>query len=90
MTKVNFTNALKRFFPELESISVEAENVRSLIEEVESRYPGIKSYIVEDSGKLRKHVNIFIGENLIEDETNLSDTVASGDEVFIFQALSGG
>ena len=63
MIKVNFTSALKRFFPALQSIEVEAKSVAEVLKEVETRYPGMNSYLLEDSGKLRKHVNIFIGEH---------------------------
>jgi molybdopterin converting factor small subunit len=53
-------------------------------------YPGLTDYLVDEQGALRKHVNIYIGENLIEDRTNLKDIVNPSDEVLIFQALSGG
>ena len=90
MPKVNFTSALKRFFPDLSTIEVEADNVRELLIQVEIKFPGIKSYLLDDVGSLRKHVNIFIGENLIQDEIELADNLSSNDEIFIFQALSGG
>lgn len=90
MPKVNFTSALKRFFPDLSSIEVEADNINELIAQIELKYPGIKSYLLDDTGSLRKHVNIFIGENLIQDEVSFTDDLSSKDEIYIFQALSGG
>jgi len=39
---------------------------------------------------LRRHVNIFVGEEPIMDRDTLSDAVSPGDNVFILQALSGG
>ena len=90
MIKVNFTSALKRFFPTLKSIEVEAKSVAEALQEVETEYPGMKSYLLEDSGKLRKHVNIFIGEELIQDENQMTDLLKAKDEIHIFQALSGG
>jgi molybdopterin converting factor small subunit len=90
MAKVNFTSALKRFFPNLESIEVKASNVKELLDQLEHHYPGMKSYVLDDAGRLRKHVNIFIGEDLIEDEENLNDAIFDSSQVHIFQALSGG
>jgi len=58
--------------------------------EVEKKFPGMADYILENDGALRKHVNIFIGENMIKDRTELSDTVKNTDTIFIMQALSGG
>lgn len=90
MVKVNFTSALKRFFPELRPILVEANDVAEVIDRVEEQFPGMKSYVLDDAGRVRKHVNIFIGEDLIQDETELKDPVNDKTEVHIFQALSGG
>ena len=57
---------------------------------VDKQYPGLADYIVDERGALRKHVNIFIGEDLIHDREKLSDAVENTSRVFVFQALSGG
>ena len=90
MIKVNFTRALKRFHPDLGPLSVDCNNVRELIDLLECRYPGLKHYLVDDRGRLRKHVNVFVQERLVEDRAGLTDSLQSGDEVYIMQALSGG
>lgn len=90
MAKVNFTKALKRFFPQLQPFHVSANSVVDLINQIELQHPGIKNYLLDNSGALREHVNIFIGEEKIKDLHQLSDTVKEDDEVFILQALSGG
>jgi molybdopterin synthase sulfur carrier subunit len=90
MPTVSFTSALKRFYPDLGPLQVDAENVADLLEKVDAQYPGIKNYLVDERGRLRKHVNIYIGEALIEDREKLRDQVRAEDEVLIFQALSGG
>ncbi len=48
MIQVRFTQALKRFYPELRPFEVEASKVSEILEEAERRYPGIKTYIVDD------------------------------------------
>jgi molybdopterin converting factor small subunit len=90
MVTVRMTNALKKFFPDLKTIEVEASNVRELIDVVEGVFPGIRNYLIDEHGACRKHVNIFIGEEMIIDKVGLSDVLKVGDEVFIYQALSGG
>ena len=90
MPTVNFTYALKRFYPDLASMEVEAENIADVLDHLNQRYPGLKDYLVDEQGRLRQHVNIFIGDKLIRDKTKLTDTVSERDEVFIMQALSGG
>ena len=90
MAKVNFTTALKRFYPDLAPQSVEASTVADLLNELETRYPGLKDYLVDELGRLRKHVNIYIGDTMVSDRETLCDQVGQHDEVLIFQALSGG
>ena len=90
MAKVNFTYALKRFYPELESMEISASNVAEVLTNLNQQFPGLRDYLVDEQGRLRQHVNIFIGDKLIKDKERLSDQVTDQDEVFIMQALSGG
>lgn len=90
MPKLKFTSALKRFFPSLEEMEIEGNSVREVMENVEKIHPGILHYLMEDDGSLRKHVNIFVQGNLIENRKTLTDPVQQQDELLIFQALSGG
>jgi len=90
MATVNFTKALKRFFPSLEPVNLNGASVAEIVEEIEKQHPGIKNYLLDNSGALREHVNVFIGEEKIKDQLQLSDSVKATDEIFILQALSGG
>jgi len=90
MPKVNFTYALKRFYPDLVSQQISASTVQEVVQILNDHYPGLKDYLVDEQGRLRKHVNIFVGNKLIQDKIDLSDPVEQNDEVFIMQALSGG
>ena len=90
MAQIRFTSALKRFYPDLKPLELEVRSISEVIASIEEMYPGLTDYLVDEQGALRKHVNIYIGENLIEDRTNLKDIVNPSDQVLIFQALSGG
>ena len=87
MATVKFTSALYRFFPELTEKHINAPNVRELVEAADKDFPGLKGYILDDQGNIRKHVNIFVDGTVTEDvNVAISDTT----EVYIIQALSGG
>ena len=90
MPQLRFTPNLKRFFPGLEGMEVKTCSIPEMIETAEEKYPGLKYYILDEQGHLRKHVQVFIGEDLISDRIGLSDKVEDSDEVYIMQALSGG
>lgn len=90
MAKIKFTSALKNFFPDLEEMEMNAGSVKELLEEVNQKHPGIVGYLLDEKGQLRKHVNIFLDDELIKDRESLSDSTEFTNEVLIYQALSGG
>lgn len=91
MAQVKFTRHLVRFFPTLgDVVTVPGETVAEIVTELDGMYPGLASYIVDERGALRKHVNIFLDNDLIHDRETLQDPVGKDDKLYIFQALSGG
>ena len=90
MPVVKFTTNLKRFYPDLTPLEVKAATVAEALEAVEQNHQGLKDYIVDENGELRKHVNIFIGNDMIRDRQALGDVLSDKDEMYIMQALSGG
>jgi sulfur-carrier protein len=90
MPRVGFTRHLLRFFPGLTEGEVPGSTVREVIDELEKRYPGFAAYVVDETGRLRRHVNLFVREEPICDREALSDKLSPGDTLFILQSLSGG
>ena len=92
MAKVELTRHLYAFFPHLEGreIVVEARTLREVVGELEKLAPGFAFYVCDERGRLRTHVNMFIGEERAQDRAGLTDPVGADSRVFILQALSGG
>ena len=90
MAQVKFTPNLKRFFPDLCECEIEAATVAEIVAAVDQRWRGLGDYIIDEQGALRKHVNIFVGDELLRDKQTLSDRVSADTKIFIVQALSGG
>jgi len=90
MPHVTFTKHLLRFFPTLTEGEVPGATVRDVIDELDRRYPGMAGFITDETGRLRRHVNVFVGDEPIADRERLGDKVSPDDRLFIVQALSGG
>lgn len=92
MIQVQLTRHLYAFFPQLEgrALEVRAANVAEVIAGLEELAPGIGFYVCDERGRLRPHVNVFIGNTMVKDRRTLTDAVADGTKVSILQALSGG
>jgi len=89
MPEVKFTENLRRHLDTLEC-SVEAATVREALDRVFEAQPRLRGYVLDDQGRLRKHVAIFINGDMVHDRDGLSDAVAADAELFVMQALSGG
>jgi len=90
MPTVKFTSHLQRFFPDIREIEIGGDTVAEVISGLDEHFAGLSGYIVDEQGELRKHVNIFVGEELIHDRVTMRDEVKPGDQIYIMQALSGG
>lgn len=90
--RVELTKHLFQFFPDLagKELVVEAVTVAEVVRALDAMAPGIAFYVCDERGRLRQHVNVFIGEEPVIDRRGLSDRVEPGSRVFIMQALSGG
>ena len=89
MPRVSFTRALKRFVP-APSAEVEGTTVAEALGAVFGSHPALRGYVLDDQGAVRRHVNVFVNGWPIKDRQRLSDPVAPRDEIYVFQALSGG
>ena len=89
MPRVVFTSHLRRHVavPELE---VAGDTVAQALEAVFDRSPGIRGYVLDDQGEVRKHVAVYVDGRQISDRRRLSDPVGDTSEIWVLQALSGG
>ena len=89
MAEVSFTPVLQRHLAAPRA-TVSGATVREALEEVFRAEPRLRGYVLDDQGRLRTHVQIFVDGELVRDRDRLSDAVSPASEVFVMQALSGG
>lgn len=89
MARVAFTTNLQRHLA-CPAQDVPGSSVRAVLDAVFATNPRLRSYILDDQNRLRRHVHIYINESRIADSIGLTDPVRDSDEVFVFQALTGG
>lgn len=90
MAKVVFTANLRRYTGGVTEIEAEGNRVCDLLFALENSIPGIRHYVVNDHGTLRRHVNVFVDGELVSDREALTDPLHPHSTVHILQALSGG
>ncbi len=90
MPQVVLTPHLARFFPDLADGEIPGRTVAQVIAALDGRWPGLGHYLLDERGRLRPHVNVFVDGAMVTDREGLSDEVAEGGTVHILQSLSGG
>ena len=65
-------------------------SVKELIQSLEKDFPGIKERICDESGKLRRFINLYVNEEDIRFQQGDNTALKDGDEVSIIPAIAGG
>jgi len=89
MPRVVFTPNLGRH---LDAPAREAggSTIREVLDGVFADNPRLRGYVLDDQGRLRKHVAVFVDGQMARDRETLGDPVGESSEVYVMQALSGG
>jgi MoaD family protein len=72
------------------SATASGRTVSELFAELEARYPGISEQLVDESGALRKYVNVYRNDDDIRYLDQLDTKLTDGDVVSILPAVAGG
>jgi molybdopterin synthase sulfur carrier subunit len=67
-----------------------ASSVRGTLEEIERRHPSLYRHICDETGAVRRHLNVFVNASHIRDCDGLDTALVTGDEVTVLPAVSGG
>ena len=90
MATIRIPTPLRKLTAGKEEVTVQGGTVGALLAGLESQYPGIKERICDDSGQVRRFVNIFANDEDIRFLKNLETSVKDSDEISIVPAIAGG
>ena len=88
MPRVAFTAHLARVGPP--EVDVAGGTVGAALDAVFALYPRLGGYILDDQGRLRPHIAVFVDGARLRNEEALGRPIAPDTEVYVLQALSGG
>ncbi len=71
-------------------LSSSASTVRGVLEDLERRHPALHRCVCDETGAVRRHVNVFVNSSHVRDLDGLDTKLAPGDVVTILPAVSGG
>jgi molybdopterin synthase sulfur carrier subunit len=71
-------------------VSLSGTSVGEALDALEAAHPGIGERIRDDSGQIRRFVNVFVNGKNVRDADGIETTLAPGDELGIIPAMAGG
>jgi len=72
------------------TVTVEATDLGSAIDALDSRYPGFKDRLLDQSGQLRQFVNVYLNDEDVRLGAGLAAKLSERDEISIVPAVAGG
>jgi molybdopterin synthase sulfur carrier subunit len=88
--RVRVPTPLRKFTNGVDEVSAQGPSVRALVDDLEKQYPGIKERICDETGKVRRFVNVYVNGDDIRFLQNLETSLKEGDNISIVPAIAGG
>lgn len=89
VAQVSFAKAVRRHV-DCPDAQVGGATLRDVFAGYFATHPDVERYVLDEQGRVRKHVTVFVNEEQITDRVALTDPVGDDDRIMVFQALSGG
>jgi molybdopterin synthase sulfur carrier subunit len=89
-TSIRIPTPLRKLTNDQDVVQAEGANIDEIITSLEARYPGLKERICDESGNIRRFVNVFINDEDIRFLDEKATAVKEGDEISIVPAIAGG
>jgi molybdopterin synthase sulfur carrier subunit len=87
---VRVPTILRPYTQGVSEVSVEGSTLSEVLESLDSSYPGIKARVLDDSGQLRRFVNVYVDNDDVRFAEGLQTNIKDGGQVSIIPAVAGG
>ncbi len=87
---VRIPQPLQKLTQGKDQVEASGSDINGLIDDLETKFPGFKERICDDSGKIRRFINLYVNEEDVRFLQGDSTALKDGDEVSIIPAIAGG
>lgn len=71
-------------------VTSEGDTLAQVLDKLESDHPGLKQRVLDDEGKVRRFVNVYVGDEDVRFAEGLQTPTPDGAQVSIIPAVAGG
>jgi sulfur-carrier protein len=88
--EVRVPTVLRKHTEGQKSVKAEGATLRELVDDLEHRYPGLGSALIDDDGHLRRFIQTYVNDEDVRFLGGMETPLEDGDEVSILPAVAGG
>lgn len=87
---VRVPTILRTYTKDAAEVSAEGITLKEVLADLEVNHPGIQARILDDNGKVRRFVNVYVGDEDVRFADGLDTAIPDGAQVSIIPAVAGG
>jgi molybdopterin converting factor small subunit len=87
---VRVPTILRTYTGGVAEVQASGATLTELIDDLESNHPGIRARIVDETGKIRRFVNVYVGDEDVRFADGLDTAVPAGAVISVIPAVAGG
>ena len=90
MISIAIPTALRKYAGDQAQVQVAGATVGEALQNLVAAHPTLRNHLMDESGKLRSFVNLYLGEEDVRNLQREGTALKSGDELLIIPAIAGG
>jgi molybdopterin synthase sulfur carrier subunit len=87
---VRVPTILRPYTQGVSEVSAEGSTLIEVLDSLDGSYPGIKGRVLDESGELRRFVNVYVDDDDVRFADGLQTSIKDGGQVSIIPAVAGG
>ncbi|WP_441250782.1 ubiquitin-like small modifier protein 1 [Kitasatospora sp. McL0602] len=87
---VRIPTILRTYTDGAAEVKAEGSTLAEVVQDLEANFPGIAARVLDDTGKLRRFVNVYVNDDDVRFAEGLETAVADGASVSVIPAVAGG
>ncbi|MBQ1081084.1 MULTISPECIES: ubiquitin-like small modifier protein 1 [Nocardiopsis] len=87
---VRVPTILRTYTNDASEVTAEGGTLAEVLDHLEANHPGILARVLDDGGKVRRFVNVYVGDEDVRFEKGLQTEVRDGQQISIIPAVAGG
>ena len=87
---VRIPTILRTYTDGAAEVNGEGETLRDVLQKLDADFPGIGARILDETGKIRRFVNVYVGDEDVRFADSLDTATPDGVQISIIPAVAGG